>query len=92
MHRALAAANLVRVALLQGEACATVLEQHAEFVRSNAGPEGMEHRIDQRHAHAVFVDNGDVDGVFVHRLGPGQACGHGLFGVDQCCQFCRCVG
>ena len=87
MHGALAALQLVRVPFGQREPCATVLKQDAEFVRGDARSEAVEDRIDQRHDHAVAIDDSDIDGVLVHRFRDLCRTGHGAFGVDQRGQF-----
>ena len=83
MHRAFAAFQLIRVAFLQCETRATVLQQDAELVRGDARAEAVEDRIDERDRHAVAVDHGDIDRVFMHRLADRGGGGHGAFGVDQ---------
>ena len=72
---------------LQAEARATVLEGDAEFFRCDAGAEAPEDRIDQADGHTVTVNDGDVDGVFVHRFGQRFGGGHGAFGVDEGGEF-----
>ena len=67
----------------KAEARATVLEVDAEFLRGDPRAKAPENRINQRHRHAVTVHHGDVDRVFVHRLGQRRGTCHRAFGVDQ---------
>ena len=89
VHRAFARRGLIRVAGGKGEACAAVLEGDAEFFRCDARAKAPEDRIDQADGHTVTVNDGDVDGVFVHRFGQRFGRSHGAFGIDQRGEFGR---
>ena len=83
VHGALIAAQFVGMAFLQGKARPAVLQQDAKFFRCDARSEAVENRVNQADRHAVAINHGDIDRVFMHRFTDRRGRCHGCIRVDQ---------
>ena len=75
VHRPLARRDAVRMAALDPEAEAAVLQHHARLLRQDGRAEPLEQRVDEAARVAVLVDDAEVDRVAMrrqHRLAGGR--------------------
>ncbi len=72
VHRALARADRVRVARIDAEGQAAIVQQHPALRGGDAAAEALEDRVDQRQRVAVPVDHAEIDRVLVDVLRVGE--------------------
>ena len=90
MHRPLVRRDAVRVAFLQAEAVAAVLQHHARAFGQDAAAEALEQRVDERAGVALAVHHAEVHRVAVARVVGGagrRQGGHGARVVDEAAQL-----